>query len=134
MQYLLLPNLVDDAAYFCTTKYSSHNDPVDNPFINPLLGLAQMLFEDQTKFFGTSKEEERMHLSPAVGHVKRAPPPVFSECQPSLPYLTILRLKQLNLITHQVHADMLVADLLVGRMEKSCLKKLHLSVCLKLHL
>ena len=62
-----------------------------------------------------------------------APPPAFNGCQPSLLVSSHFRLKQLNLRSDQVHVDRLAADLLVGRVEKSSLKKLHLFVCLKVH-
>ena len=45
--------MVDDAACFGTTKCFSHSGPVENLFINPFAGLAQMLCKDQTKFFST---------------------------------------------------------------------------------
>ena len=62
-----------------------------------------------------------------------APPTAFNGCQPSLLVSSHFRLKQLNLRTDQVHVDRLAADLLMGRVDKSSLKKQHLFVCLKVH-
>ena len=47
--------------------------------------------------------------------------------------LAFISLKQLDLRTDQVHVDRLAAVLQVRRVKKSCLKKLHSFVCLKLH-
>ena len=50
-----------------------------------------------------------------------------------LAFISHFRLKQLDLRNDQVHVDRLAAVLYVRRVKKSCLKKLHSFVCLKLH-